>query len=398
MGVKMISLTSDVADLILQRTLAYNTIGLNDCIRRMTGGYKINQAKDNAAGFSIVTDLSTKISSMLQVQQNTADGIALLQTAEGGLEEIENLLRRLRELSVQAANGTYGTQSREAMQKEADEIIEQIEQIRNSMQYNGMSLYEAPNENIGVTRLANSAKVTAGTYNNNTISKIYTPDLPAKTVERGNSLSAAFSSPASAAVQKTQSGQKASAANTIEGVESFAGNETRTITIDGVQYTVKNRLTTVNELTYSKDASSGVLTFQVDNFSITAQKDVAHNVVITGKSTYFTGGDLNDTITADGVVSSWITIYGGSGDDVLNLNNGSYISAFGEDGNDIINSKSNQQEINTNGGSGDDVFNIYAGGNHSGGDGEDTFNVFSTSNGATVNGNAGTNAINDNGY
>lgn len=63
----------------------------------MTTGYKVNQAKDNAAGYSIITDLK-KIGSMLQVQQNTEDGIALLHTAEGGLEEVQKLLERLRDL------------------------------------------------------------------------------------------------------------------------------------------------------------------------------------------------------------------------------------------------------------------------------------------------------------
>ena len=67
----MITFGSDVADLILQRTLGENTLGLNNSINRMTTGYKVNQAKDNAAGYSIITDLSKKISSMLQVQQNT---------------------------------------------------------------------------------------------------------------------------------------------------------------------------------------------------------------------------------------------------------------------------------------------------------------------------------------
>ena len=89
----MITFGSDVADLILQRTLGENTLGLNNSINRMTTGYKVNQAKDNAAGYSIITDLSKKISSMLQVQQNTEDGIALLQTAEGVLRPFRETRR-----------------------------------------------------------------------------------------------------------------------------------------------------------------------------------------------------------------------------------------------------------------------------------------------------------------
>ena len=136
----MISITSDIADAILQQTLNQNTFGLNHAIERMTTGYKINHAKDNAANYSIAKSLSVKISSMLQVQQNAADGIDLLQTAEGGLGEINTLLQRLRALATQASNGNYGAQSREALQQEADQIIAQIQQIKETIQYNGMNL------------------------------------------------------------------------------------------------------------------------------------------------------------------------------------------------------------------------------------------------------------------
>ena len=150
----MITFGSDVGDIILQRTLSENIQGLSLAIERMTSGYKVNHAKDNAAGYSIITDLNTKISSMLQVQQNTEDGIAMLQTAEGGLEEIQGLLERLRALAQQASNGSYGADERESMQAEADEIIAEIARIRDTIQYNGMNLYETPrNEDIVTTSL-----------------------------------------------------------------------------------------------------------------------------------------------------------------------------------------------------------------------------------------------------
>ena len=72
----MISIGTDIGNLILENTLDKNTIGLNNSIERMTTGYKINRAKDDAAGYSIATDLNTKISSMLMVQQNNAYGTA----------------------------------------------------------------------------------------------------------------------------------------------------------------------------------------------------------------------------------------------------------------------------------------------------------------------------------
>ena len=235
---------SDVADLILQRTLGENTLGLNNSINRMTTGYKVNQAKDNAAGYSIITDLSKKISSMLQVQQNTEDGIALLQTAEGGLEEVQKLLERLRDLATQASNGTYDAETREAMQAEADQILEQISQIRESIQYDNQNLYYRENN-------GNTTK----TKSDDSISK--NPAGRAAALS-GATHVAQLSDDQSIITSHFSNALSSSKSTTtlLEGAEAFAGGETRTITIDGVQYTVKNKLTTANDLSYSKDTST----------------------------------------------------------------------------------------------------------------------------------------------
>ena len=359
----MITLTSDVADLILQRTLGENSIGLNNSINRMTTGYKVNQAKDNAAGYSIITDLSKKISSMLQVQQNTEDGIALLQTAEGGLEEVQKLLERLRDLAAQASNGTYDAETREAMQAEADQILEQISQIRESIKYDNQNLYYKENNGVQTTATKSSRSLSR----------------------------------ASARVSPL--------ASVLEGAEAFAGGETRIITIDGVQYTVKNKLTTANDLSYSKDTSTGELTLIASNFEIRGQSDVAHNLIISGKSNSIYGGDLADTIEELNSNCSNNYIYGGSGNDTIILRGGS--SAYGEAGDDILtayggnlyggegNDILNVYTSGTNsGGEGNDVFNIYQNNNtNNGDDGDDTFNIIGSLSGVTINGGTGTNTV-----
>ena len=376
----MITLGSDVADLILQRTLGENTLGLNNSINRMTTGYKVNQAKDNAAGYSIITDLSKKISSMLQVQQNTEDGIALLQTAEGGLEEVQKLLERLRDLATQASNGTYDAETREAMQAEADQILEQISQIRESIQYDNQNLYYRENN-------GNTTK----TKSDDTISK--------NPAGRAAALSAvSFSANA--------------LSSALEGAEAFAGGETRTITIDGVQYIVKNRLSTTNDLSYSKDTSTGELTLIASNFEIRGQSDVAHNLIISGKSNYIYGGDLADTIQelnssvcrenfiygneGDDIINisgANSKAYGGTGDDVLN-GNGDLTYIYGEDGNDTLNI--NNRCTEAQGGEGNDIFNIssvmYPNYMIKGGGGDDTFNVLGNLT-VTIDGGEGTNIV-----
>ena len=336
----MITLTSDVADLILQRTLGENSIGLNNSINRMTTGYKVNQAKDNAAGYSIITDLSKKISSMLQVQQNTEDGIALLQTAEGGLEEVQKLLERLRDLAAQASNGTYDAETREAMQAEADQIVEQISQIRESIKYDNQNLYYK--ENNGVQ--------TAATKSSRSLS-------------RASARVSAF-------------------ASVLEGAEAFAGGETRTITIDGVQYTVKNKLTTANDLSYSKDTSTGELTLIASNFEIRGQEDVAHNLFINGGNNVVYGGNLNDKI--EELKSLQYNIfYGGDGDDILTA----YCAdLYGDDGKDTLTIKGMSRKLY--GGDGDDIFYVNSSKNSVYGDGgNDTFII--TGNDSTIRGGAG---------
>ncbi len=362
----MITLTSDVADLILQRTLGENSLGLNNSINRMTTGYKVNQAKDNAAGYSIITDLSKKISSMLQVQQNTEDGIALLQTAEGGLEEVQKLLERLRDLATQASNGTYDAETRESMQAEADQIIEQISQIRDSIKYDNQNLYYKEN-NVKTSVTTQSRIMRAQVF----------------------SLSAQ--------------------SDTIEGAEAFTGGETRTITIDGVNYTVKNRLSTANDLSYSKDTSTGELTLIASNFEIRGQEDISYNLVISGISnniygsskddifsdTSTSGSNIfyglagNDTVMLNGDGSR---AYGGDGDDIITLL-GSACQVYGEAGNDTINL--DKAGIVVEGGDGDDTFNIKVSTSYTinGNDGNDTFNIIGKLNSLNIDGGSGINMV-----
>ena len=153
----MISLQTNVNDLILQRTLYENTFGLDSTIERMSTGLRINQARDNAAGVSIQTDLNRRISSLLQTKANTEDGISLLQTSEGGLAEMKKLLSRLRELTIQASDGVYDSDLRAKMQEEADQIVEELDRLKKSINYDGRNIYEASATNPVTTAVDNFA-------------------------------------------------------------------------------------------------------------------------------------------------------------------------------------------------------------------------------------------------
>ncbi len=388
----MITIQTDIAGMILQNTLSDATKGLNFCINNLTSGYKINHAKDNAANYSISTKLATKISSMLQVQSNADQGLDMLSTAEGGLAGIQKHLERLREMAIQASSGTYDAISCEALQAEADALIEQIEQIKNSIQYNGMNLYEAPLESASaVTKLAKSARVTINGNNNliNNINDItFTPTAeesvnssPAvSSLLTPKSRSVASSSPLSVASATPSSNDgimTVAEGDPITGVESFGVNETRTIDVDGVEYTVTNRNTTTAELSYTKD-STGLVTFVGNYFTIKGQTDVTHNLAINGRYNYIYGGDLNDSIVTTGSNNTRINkFYGGKGSDYLcsdSLEN--YL--YGEDDNDTI---IVQYADKCYGGDGDDDITVSAGMNTIYGDaGNDTITLKADSN------------------
>ena len=119
-----------------------STNKLNQAIERMTTGFKINHAKDNAANYSISTNMTTKIGAYNVAEDNAAMGLDLISTAEGTLSQIEDILQRLRTLAEQAANGTYGEQSLNAINAEANALVDEINRLYSTAEYNGIKLFD----------------------------------------------------------------------------------------------------------------------------------------------------------------------------------------------------------------------------------------------------------------
>ena len=395
----MISIGTDLGGLILQNTLTTNTLGLNHSIERMTTGYKINRAKDDAAGFAIAEGLSTKISSMIMVQQNVEEGIALLKTAEGALDNILGLLQRLRDLAEQAGNDVYGEDSRQALQAEADEIIKQIEQIKNTTEFNGLNLFEAPEptttkQTSGRPLGLSNAKVNiqndsvqmghSGAKGDSAASvPSFTSILDDVDEEIKDLSSSIKSNTYSNVIQKSPAPRKVD----IEGAIDVAGGATKVVTIDGVDYTVRNKSSAEQTFSYTKDTTTGEVTFLSNNFEIKGQLDVAHNIIVAGSSNVIYGGDLSDTIKTI-LAAEGNYIYGKNGDDVLtnSINKSNYLS--GDAGNDNISTYAG----NANGGDDDDTINIKSG-NAYGNDGNDVI----ISKGGNVYGGSGNDTITSSG-
>ena len=137
----MLSINTNLSSIIAQRSMKQSTNKLNQAIERMTTGAKINHAKDNAANYSISTNMTTKIGSYNVAEDNCAMGLDLLATAEGSLNLIQDKLTRLRSLAVTAQNGTYGAQSLDALETEAESIVSEIKREYANVEYNGIKLF-----------------------------------------------------------------------------------------------------------------------------------------------------------------------------------------------------------------------------------------------------------------
>jgi flagellin len=117
-----------------------NNIALDKSLARLSSGLRINTAADDAAGMAIANKLSAQSEGLGQAIRNANDGIGLVQTADGALEEYTNILKRVRTLSVQAANDTQDSQSRAAIQTEVDRLISELDHIALETKFNGKQL------------------------------------------------------------------------------------------------------------------------------------------------------------------------------------------------------------------------------------------------------------------
>ena len=122
--------------------LGKNNKALEKSLERLSSGYRINRAADDAAGLAISQKMKTQIAGLNQASRNASDGISVIQTAEGALIEVEEMLQRMRELSVQAANGTSTDEDRLQLQAEVDQLKDEINRISETTEFNTKKLLD----------------------------------------------------------------------------------------------------------------------------------------------------------------------------------------------------------------------------------------------------------------
>ena len=124
------------------RQLGITTSAQAKSSEKLSSGYRINRAGDDAAGLSISEKMRSQIRGLNKASDNAADGVSLIQTAEGALNEAHSILQRMNELATQAANDTNTTVDRNAIQAEVDALTSEIDRIQSTTQFNTMNLID----------------------------------------------------------------------------------------------------------------------------------------------------------------------------------------------------------------------------------------------------------------
>lgn len=163
-------INNNVSAIKTNNYLKRNNNMLTESLEKLSSGYRINKAADDAAGLAISQKMKTQIRGLEQASRNSADGISVLQTAEGALGEIQTMLQRMRELSVQAANGTNTLDDRSAIQGEIEELNQEIQRISDTTEFNTKTLL---NGNLARKTYSSSTEVSVVTLSDSVEVKDY---------------------------------------------------------------------------------------------------------------------------------------------------------------------------------------------------------------------------------
>ncbi len=181
-----VTINSNLASLTARKNLDVTQSNLATSIARLSSGMRITRASDDAAGLAISEKLNAQVRGFAQASRNAANGISMVATAEGALNEVTNILTRMRELAVQASSGDLGSGERANLDSEYQQLLQEIDRISNSTKFNGASLIAS-----GVTSVTFQVGINSGSDNviSVSLSGVYTNGLGGTSVIGGTSIS-----------------------------------------------------------------------------------------------------------------------------------------------------------------------------------------------------------------
>ena len=238
-----LTINTNISSLVAQNNLAKATSSLNTAIERMTTGYKINHASDNAAGYSIARNWETQLGSLDVAADNAATGADMLATLEDTYALVTSHIQRVRDLTEQAANGTYGEDSLEAIEAEITARLEEVNRITANCEFNGLKMMDASMSDIALQ---------VGLYGDDNSKIVLADDLFAK------------------ADVKTLFGntdELATIAEKCAGLNADKSASDMLSVIDGVINTISGRITTLGAAQNRIDSAIESIAVQSENIT-----------------------------------------------------------------------------------------------------------------------------------
>ena len=207
------------------RMLGITNSGLSKSSEKLSSGYKVNRAADDAAGLSISEKMRKQIRGLTQASVNAEDGISAVQTAEGALTEVHDMLQRMNELAVKAANGTNSVSDRQTIQDEVDQLLTEIDRVAETTKFNELYLLKGQAEKIDVYLSAKDAGLKGTLMNGATSATFMMDELK-------------FGDKITIAGKVYSIGIPAEDGVSAASIAIAGAKAGELITIDGVQYTV----------------------------------------------------------------------------------------------------------------------------------------------------------------
>lgn len=273
-------INSNIMSMNAQRNISSAQSEQNQAMERLTSGKRINSAADDAAGLAISNRMTSQIKGLDQAIRNANDGISLIQTAEGALDESTNILQRMRELSVQSANGTYDEGNRNTLNAEVQQLVKELDRISETTSFNGQNVLDG---SLG------SINLQVGSESNQTIS------FAIESMDSSNlGLGSTSSDIAGDAMGDLYNLNGGGAATTIENGDvkingtSIGAFDASTDSLDDLVKTINSNV-------------SGV-TADITN---TIEADTVGTGVIAATDTLTMRVYSNDSVSADGTASSY---------------------------------------------------------------------------------------------
>ena len=161
----------NVSAMISNNALSNSDSLLAQSLERLSSGYKINHAKDNPAGLAMSKRMNAQIQGLKIANQNASDGVSVIETADGAMNEISEILQRMNELSIQAANGTMSESDRKTVQEEISKLKEEITRIADVTEFNGQKIL---NGEFSLKGYTNNIQVKVNAYSDQVATKMYT--------------------------------------------------------------------------------------------------------------------------------------------------------------------------------------------------------------------------------